>query len=181
MLATVASEPLHLVGFHHRVRPGYGVLARPLEVERAVVALRVPVGPAERGAAPALEPRQPHLLVATPAPVCCLRLRLLRGCDGLRRRGRIRGQRSGAGGGAVSLVVRVGGGRLAVEGDLDGGLGGGGALLLKAEILVALGAEVHGGWVAPEPAAVGTELRLGAGHARPLVLLGTHVARTLFF
>lgn len=67
--AQVESNPLQLLRFDQRVSSSYFLSPDRLEIEAARVLLRVPVGPAERDPAPALEPGQPNPLPACRAPV----------------------------------------------------------------------------------------------------------------
>jgi hypothetical protein len=162
------SEPDDLGGAHDGVLPGDGVPGDALVVVAAVVAVRVTVRAAEELAAAAAEPREPHPLPAAMAPVD-RRRRPGRLGGGLRgaRRGPVggRGERrpdGGRGGRRPRLVEhRRRGRRRRGRRRRDGGGGGQEAVL----------AEVLGGRVAREAAAVGAERELRRVQLRRLLHL----------
>ena len=65
----IESNLVELLRFNDGIGPGDLLPPHLLEVERAAVLLRVPVGPTERGPTPALEPGQPHALPAHQAAI----------------------------------------------------------------------------------------------------------------
>jgi hypothetical protein len=142
---------LELVALDDGVGARDGVAAGGPEVERARVALRVPVHAAEGGAAPACESRQSHALPAARAPPA--------------RRRRRRGRGVGRGRGRHSCCVTR---RRRLEDCRRRGW-----LLLP--VAIALGAEVHRSGAAEEAAVVGAQavavlppllLRHGVGEGR---------------
>lgn len=63
------SDLVELLGLDDGIGFGDLLSSHLFEIEGAAVVLRVPVGPAERHSAPALEPREPHAPPARQAPV----------------------------------------------------------------------------------------------------------------
>ena len=63
------SDLVELIGLNDGIGFGDLLSSHLFEIEGATVVLRVPVGPAERHSAPALEPREPHAPPARQAPV----------------------------------------------------------------------------------------------------------------
>ena len=63
------SDLVELIGLDDGIGFGDLLSSHLFEIEGATVVLRVPMGPAERHSAPALEPREPHAPPARQAPV----------------------------------------------------------------------------------------------------------------